>query len=142
MENAPNLRKRRKELHLTLKNVADYVGVSESTVSRWETGNISSMRQHHIILLAEILKTSKLWILGDDLSNSLHEVLDLIGEKAIEYDKLVQELHSEFYDLKVDMSNLCKIVLALKRINPKKYGELLNFLNYLEKEAQSEESSK
>ena len=61
--NMPNLRKRRKELRLTLKDVADFVGVSEGTVSRWETGNISSMRQNHIALLAKVLNTSTAWIL-------------------------------------------------------------------------------
>ena len=34
------LRRRREELNLTLEEVADYVGVSTSTVSRWETGFI------------------------------------------------------------------------------------------------------
>ena len=47
---------RRKQLHLTLKEVADYVGVSEATVSRWESGNIANMRRDRIATLAKILK--------------------------------------------------------------------------------------
>ena len=38
------LKKRRLELGMTLKQVANAVGVSEGTVSKWESGNIGSMR--------------------------------------------------------------------------------------------------
>jgi transcriptional regulator with XRE-family HTH domain len=40
------LRQKREELNLTLQDVADYVGVSAGTVSRWETGNINNMKRH------------------------------------------------------------------------------------------------
>lgn len=57
---------RRKQLHLTLKEVADYVGVSEATVSRWESGNIANMRRDRIATLAKILKVSPVEIMGID----------------------------------------------------------------------------
>lgn len=50
------LKNRRKELGLTLKDVAKYVGVSDATVSRWETGAIGNMRRDRIGKLAEILQ--------------------------------------------------------------------------------------
>ena len=53
-----NINEQRKKLNLTLKDVADYVGVSEATVSRWESGNIANMRRDRISALAEILKVS------------------------------------------------------------------------------------
>lgn len=34
------IKNRREELGLTIKQIADAVGVSEGTVSRWESGNI------------------------------------------------------------------------------------------------------
>ena len=37
MEIRDILRNRRLEMHLTLKQIADAVGVSEGTVSRWES---------------------------------------------------------------------------------------------------------
>lgn len=40
-----NLKKRRLELGLTLKNVADIVGVTESTVRKWEVGIIANMKK-------------------------------------------------------------------------------------------------
>ena len=38
------LKQRRKELGYTLLQIAEYVGVSEATVQRWESGNIKSLR--------------------------------------------------------------------------------------------------
>ena len=47
---------RRKELGLTLEHIGDYVGVSKSTVKKWESGYISNMRRDKIALLAKILQ--------------------------------------------------------------------------------------
>jgi repressor LexA len=55
---------RRTELDLTQKEVADFVGVSEATVSRWESGQIDNMRRDKIASLATILKISPLAIMG------------------------------------------------------------------------------
>lgn len=48
---------RRIELGLTQKEVANFVGVSEATVSRWESGDIANMRRDRIMLYAQVLKT-------------------------------------------------------------------------------------
>ena len=50
------IKQRRLELGLTLEKVANYVGVSKATVSRWESGEIVNMRRDRISKLAEILK--------------------------------------------------------------------------------------
>ncbi len=47
---------RRKELNLTLEEVGNAVGVSKSTVRKWETGYISNMKRDKIALLSKILK--------------------------------------------------------------------------------------
>lgn len=49
---------RRKQIGLTQKEVADAVGVSEATVSRWESGEIANMRRDRIAALAKILGCS------------------------------------------------------------------------------------
>ena len=46
---------RRKELGLTMREVAEAVGVSEATVSRWEHGQISNMRSDRVAAYADIL---------------------------------------------------------------------------------------
>lgn len=64
MEIKDILRNRRLELHLKLKQVADAVGVSEGTVSKWESGNISSMRIDKAAALAKILSIDPRLLLG------------------------------------------------------------------------------
>lgn len=58
------IRKRRLELGLMMQDVADAVGVSEATVSRWESGHIDNMRRDKIYALSQVLRVSPLVILG------------------------------------------------------------------------------
>jgi transcriptional regulator with XRE-family HTH domain len=60
------LKARRIELGLTMLDVAKSVGVSEATISRWESGNIGNMRRDKIALYAKALNTSPLFIMGID----------------------------------------------------------------------------
>lgn len=55
---------RRKELNLTMLDVAKLTGVSEATVSRWESGDIANMRRHRIIALANALQVSPAYLMG------------------------------------------------------------------------------
>ena len=91
---------RRTALSLTQKDVADYVGVSEATVSRWESGHIDNMRRDRIAKLAKVLQISPLVIMGVDepappapqKSDGLPE-LNARDERDIERD-LEDMLHS------------------------------------------------
>lgn len=60
------LKQRRKELGLTLAQIADAMDVSEATVQRWESGNIKSVRYDKINKLADILKIHPSAIMGWD----------------------------------------------------------------------------
>jgi ORF020 len=53
-----DLKQRRIELNLTMAEVAKKVGVSEATISRWESGDIANMRRDKIVLLSKALKVS------------------------------------------------------------------------------------
>lgn len=70
---------RRTELGITQKEVADFVGVSEATVSRWESGHIDNMRRDRIAALSKILRLSPLAIMGidDDLSTRLPNMVPI-----------------------------------------------------------------
>ena len=65
------LKQRRKELGLTLAQIADAMGVAEATVQRWESGNIKSIRHEKISKLAEILMVSPSALMGWEQSESL-----------------------------------------------------------------------
>lgn len=64
MEIKDILKSRRIELRLTQDDIANKIGVSKATVSRWESGNISNMRRDRIAKLAEILQISPAVIIG------------------------------------------------------------------------------
>ena len=53
-----NLKQRRIELGLTMLDVAKLVGVSEATISRYESGNIKNMRSDRIEKYAKALNVS------------------------------------------------------------------------------------
>lgn len=58
------LRDRRKELGFTLKQVAEKVGVSEGTISRWESGKIAEMRRGKVAAYAKALDIDPAVIMG------------------------------------------------------------------------------
>ena len=65
MEMKDILKSRRIELNLTQKEVAAYVGVSEATLSRWESGEIKNLRRNRIAALAKILQLAPSTLVGD-----------------------------------------------------------------------------
>ena len=76
MNNANDLIcKRRLELGMTMKELANKVGVSEATISRWESGDIANMRRDKIALLARALNVTPAYLMGWDIpsKNSLPE---------------------------------------------------------------------
>lgn len=58
------IRFRRKELGLTLKQVADALGVAESTVSRYESSEIRNMGIDKIEALAKVLAVKPSYLMG------------------------------------------------------------------------------
>ena len=58
---------RRKQLNLTLDDIAKYVGVSRSTVQKWESGFIKNMRRDKMALLADILQIPPTMLLKDEI---------------------------------------------------------------------------
>ena len=92
------IRTRRKELGLTLEEVGNAVGVSKSTVKKWEDGYISNMRRDKIQNLARVLQINPVRLLGVKVTHMLqpddpqfmkmltlyHTLNELGKEKAIE----------------------------------------------------------
>ena len=58
----------REQIGLTMQELADAVGVSKSTVSKWEKGSIKNMRRDKIEKLAIALKIKPSLIIGMDSS--------------------------------------------------------------------------
>lgn len=58
------LKERRVALGLSMKELAERVGVSEGTISRWESGDIENMRRDKIAALSEVLGIPPVTLLG------------------------------------------------------------------------------
>ena len=75
------LKARRIELGLTMAEVAKIVGVSEATVSRWESGNIGNMKRDRIALYAKALQVSPTYIMGMEDATAPPEDFSELYEK-------------------------------------------------------------
>lgn len=62
------INQRRTELGLTLEEVGKVVGVSKSTVKKWEDGFISNMKRDKIALLAKVLQLNPVAFITGDVS--------------------------------------------------------------------------
>ena len=58
------IKARRKELGLTLKQVAEKLNVTESLISRYESNDVKNMGIDKIAPLAKILKTTPSYLMG------------------------------------------------------------------------------
>ncbi len=97
-----NLIKNRREfLNLSQQEVAEYVEVSKSAISRWESGEVENMGRSKIQKLSEILKVSPVSIvLGEEVNNVLlfrTKRVPLMGEIPAGEPMLVSEEHIEYY---------------------------------------------
>lgn len=81
------IRARRKELGLTLKQVADKLGVSESLISRYESNDVKNMGIDKLIPLAKVLKTTPAYLMGweEDKTSSNELSYDMIAEPSAQY---------------------------------------------------------
>lgn len=75
------IKKRRIALGLTLQDVGDAVGVSRSTVKKWETGFIRSMKKDRLPQLAKVLQLPVSRLINEELPQNCSPV-DLIDESV------------------------------------------------------------
>ena len=74
------IKNRRKELGLTLKDVANELNVSESLISRYESNDVKNMGIDKLIPLAKVLKTTPTYLMGWEDTMSIVEKKDLINK--------------------------------------------------------------
>ena len=107
------IRNRRIELGLTMKELADAVGVSEGTISRWESGHIANMRRDKIVTLAKVLQISPSTIMEWDNNTEGVQTNAHPSEYYIDAEtrQLAQELH--------DNPELSVMLDAYKTLSPR-----------------------
>lgn len=107
---------KRTELGLTMKQLADQIGVSEATISRWESGNIESMRLNKFNALCRSLRITPQEVLfeWDDVTD-----IEIIPDDPRE--RQIQRLTS--YYKKLTDAGLDKVEKYIEDLNPKYFNE-------------------
>ena len=113
------LRNRRMELSLTQRQVANKVGVTEATVSRWESGDIDNMRRDKIAGLANALRVSPLLIMGIDDVEHFY--------KPVNSEEI--ELLDDYRDVDPEDRNMIRNMLKRFRIGRRLVGETSGVVN-------------
>lgn len=90
MEVKDLLKMKRLEKGLTMKELADMVGVSEGTISRWESGLIANMRRDKIVALAKALGLTPGMIMGYEIL--MEQKLDKNYEKYSKQLKITEQI--------------------------------------------------
>ena len=100
---------------MTLKNVADIVGVTESTVRKWEVGIIANMKKNKLEKLANALQTTIPYILG--LEDNEDKKTSKIINKYIELENLVKSEKEKEDILEEILKNMEFIKFRIKSEN-------------------------
>lgn len=121
------IKERRQQLGLTMKEVAEAVGVSEATVSRWESGDIENMRRDKIAKLAEALKISPAVLMGWEDYGTQSDVPYYLDEETAE---IAQEVYDRpelkiLFDAsrKASKEDIQFVVEMIDRMAKKERGE-------------------
>lgn len=118
MDISKKIKNRRKALSLTMFEVAQKVGVSEATVSRWESGDIANMRRDKIAALASALQVPTSYIMGnseDGSANTHHSLkIPVLGQvvagvpleavqNILDYEEITEDMANtgEFFALQI-----------------------------------------
>lgn len=74
------IKAKREEKGYSLKELGNLIGVSESTVSRWESGTIANMTHTNIVKISKILDIPPEILLGYDTVNNSINVSENSGK--------------------------------------------------------------
>jgi len=126
------IRQRRIEMGLTLKQVAEELGVQEATVQRYESGAIKSIGHETIIELSDILHTNPSYLMG--WNNSLINMdngkrlarMSAIDPTMLDYFEKIKALpqyqkeliYSMIDNMKSENSNLTKAANSIDNATP------------------------
>lgn len=107
------IKSRRTELGMTMKELADKIGVNVGTISRWESGEVANMTRKNMISLSKALNISPLALLDENPN--------LVSYKTLKATKLVKKpivnLNSQALIESISRLNKEDYEIAFKVIN-------------------------
>ena len=135
METKDVIKNRRIEIGLTMKQVADAVGVSEGTISRWESGDIINMRRDKIALLADTLRITPARIMGwDETPKTPARRIPVYGrvaagipieaiENILDWEEIPSEWNGEYGCLTINGDSMSPRILDGDRVIVRKQSD-------------------
>lgn len=117
MDTKDIIRFKRQEKGLTMKELADLIDVSEATISRWESGEVSNMKRSSIMRLSQVLDISPVQIVMgsekpentlkikniEDILQIQTQKIPLIGDIACGVPNLAEENFESYVELGADV---------------------------------------
>lgn len=98
MTTAERIKRRRKDLGLRAEDVAERIGVSRSTMFRYENGEIEKLPINHLVPIAKALHTSVDYLMGwtEDEKEPIPMDEDRLDQEFV---RLFEQLGNEQKDL-------------------------------------------
>lgn len=107
MDNAgfgARMKQRRKELGITLGDIADEIGVAVSTVQRYEADSITKLKMPVVTAIAQTLRVDAAWLLGESERMHALPLMPRMAEDVISFPVLTS-VAAHFDGLAVDVSD-------------------------------------
>lgn len=120
MEIKDVIRSKRLEKKLTMKQVADLIGVSEGTISRWEGGQIENMKRDNVAQLSKVLDISPAVIMGWE--DYVEAASDLLIERHRAESSQAMRITNQFE---------LNLIRAYRQLNDSGKLECMSHLDYL-----------
>ena len=120
MEISQLMREHRLQLGLTMKQLAQKAGASESAVSRWESGQIENMKRETSLKGADALHISPLAFLGYDVSEEETVKIPIVGRVVAGIPILAEENIEGMVEIskKQDMGTMFALRVRGKSMEP------------------------
>lgn len=90
----------RKERHMTLEDVAQYIGVSRATVLKYENGMIENIPTKKVHLIANLFKVTRPFLMGwtDERTANPSDNLDMVAQKLLEESNDLLNKQGEYWN--------------------------------------------
>ena len=114
MPQAGLIKEKRLEMGMTMKQLGQKVGVTTATVSRWESGEISTLKAETIRKVADALHVSPLVFIGEDMATIKTIKIPVVGRVVAGTPIFAQENIEGMVEINEDGST--GVMFALKVI--------------------------
>ena len=100
---ANRIKELRKQQNLTLAELAKRIGVSESTMQRYESSKISKIKYETMESLANIFNVSPEYLMGwSDTSDRYEQCFENICKSILKNDERFRDVITEYYEMSID----------------------------------------